>query len=116
MFTSERFPRQLLDEANEFYNNLPESLDLPSGLVPGTMAVMIDMISANKVKIKIKIKIIYIYIYGLWYLKDIFFYYYALQLELDVISTDLFRKTFRQLYYPRLKHGMIFDIFLFMYT
>ena len=106
MFTSERFPRQLLDEANEFYINLPESLDLPSGLAPGTMAVMIDMISANKVKIKIKYK---------WTLapKGYLFFYYALQLELDVISTDLFRKTFRQLYYPRLKHGMVFSFLLY---
>ncbi|KAG2226661.1 hypothetical protein INT45_001008 [Circinella minor] len=76
MFTCERFPRQLLDEANEFYNNLHESIALPSGLRPGAIAVMIDMISANK-------------------------------LELDITSIDQFRKTFQQLYYPRLKHAIL---------
>ncbi|KAI9497183.1 hypothetical protein BDB00DRAFT_805325 [Zychaea mexicana] len=77
MFTSERFPRSMLDQANDFYNNkLRDDKELPSRMTSGSMVVLLDMISNE-------------------------------ELALHMTSVARYSKTHKSVYYPRIKHDAL---------
>ncbi|KAI9247646.1 hypothetical protein BDA99DRAFT_576219 [Phascolomyces articulosus] len=51
-FSSERFPRQMLDQANEFYRELSDGNDVSISQTPGAMAVFLDMISTDELSLE----------------------------------------------------------------